>query len=179
MTRNPSEELRAWNRKVFAWSYAIAALVLGALFLWSPTYRVGPLKSAEVQGGAAEPTAMTPMFVRISFGPPDIFLEDGTVSREPEDRVLEVDRVVELPTECEDAYREESLPASGEVRLRVPSSGRAEVVEVSRSAGDACGDRLITTVADALRYHWLPDERFPAPVELLQPVTVWEVSPAL
>ena len=38
--------------------------------------------------------------------------------------------------------------------------------------GDACGDQVIETVAGDLLYHWLPSERFPAPVDLIQPVTL-------
>lgn len=53
-----------------------------------------------------------------------------------------------------------------------PPDHMLRTTKLTRSTGDRCGDEILTEMADALVYHWLPTERFPAPVDLLQPVTV-------
>ena len=182
--RTRSEELRARNRRVFAVSYLIAALILGAIFVWSPAYDVEPLPSKEIERVSAEegeestpPTS--PIFVQVLFGPPVISARDGTLWEEPEGRTLEVGRIVDIPGECQEVFASEPLPIAGRVRLRVGGAGDADLVEVTESSGRPCFDQLIALVADALHYEWLPDDRFPPPVDLVQPVSILDLAEPL
>lgn len=177
-----SEELRAWNRKVFAWSYAAAALAIGfVLFVWSPEYTVEPMEEqSEIQREDQTAGAVVPVFVQVLFGPPTIVRPDGTASTtEPPTRVLETGSVVELPPECLGEVLLASSELSGSLRLRVNVAGEATVMEIVEESASACGNRLMTATAGALRYHWLPSEAFPAPVELVQPVLVVDIAEVL
>jgi hypothetical protein len=171
-SRSRSAELREKNRRVFAWSLGLAALIHIAVFVLWPGFRVEPLAGSGGQDQAVSEAEGGLTFVDVFFGPPDIFEVDGMLSREPPDRVLEADRVLQLPTECATLGQEGRTPAYGRVRVRVRPSGRADVVGIAESTGDECGDEVIRTVAGDLLYHWLPSERFPAPVDLIQPVTL-------
>lgn len=180
MTRSRSEELRAKSRKIFAWSYAIAAGILGwVFFVWSPEYNVETWGEPGLRSEVVQGTPATPVRVTWFFGPPDIQGADGTVSTEPPTRVLEAARVMKLPVECRDGRVPLPDGISGRVRLRVNVSGEAAVEEIVQVTGSACGDQLITAAGESLRYHWLPSEEFPAPVRLVQPVTVVEVAEVL
>lgn len=64
------------------------------------------------------------------------------------------------------------MPLSGRVHLRVNATGRVETVELTQSVGHICADEVITTVAASMWYHWLPNDRFPGPVDLDQPITL-------
>ena len=110
--------------------------------------------------------------VDVFFGPPRIFEPDGTLSVESPDRVLEAARAIRPPLACPASVRVARTPGSGSVRLTVNASGRIDAVTLDESTGDACWDVVATRVAADLWYRWLPSERFPAPVELLQPLTV-------
>jgi hypothetical protein len=90
-----------------------------------------------------------------------------------------VGRAVEGPAECTADLLTVPMPVSGQVRLRVGDSGEAALVGVAEGTGNACFDRLLAMVADALQYEWLPDVRFPAPVELVQPVQLLDVAEVL
>ena len=170
-----SEVLRKRNRKVLAWSMAIAVVVHVAAFLLVPSFG-GELRMADSPPGGEEVNLMirNPTFVDVTFGPPDIFDADGAVWKEPADRVLQADRILSLPTQCEALSREGRVPALGRVRLRVNASGRVNVMGLAEGTGDPCADEVITTVAADLWYRWLPNERFAAPVDLIQPITLEE-----
>ena len=157
---------------MFAWSLCLAALIHVAAFVLWPGFRIELLPGLDGMGETASEAEGGLTFVDVFFGPPDIFEVDGMLSREPPERVLEADRVLELPTECATLTQEGRTPAYGRVRLQVRPSGRADVVGLVESTGDECGDDVIKTVAGDLLYHWLPSERFPAPVDLIQPVTL-------
>ena len=167
-----SAQLLGTHRRVLAWSLGIAVVLHLALFFLTPQFDVKPLPGSEAQRQAENGGASVLMFVDVLFGPPAIYTGDGTLSSEPPDRVLEAQRMLPLPTECASLDYDWRTPARARVRLRVRASGRATVVELTESTGDPCGDEVITKMADALRYRWLPDERFPAPVDLIQPVTI-------
>jgi len=169
-----SEELRDRNRKVFAWSLAIAAAIHVALFLWLPAFDAQPLVLTEIRNEGDTQEVGTPTFVDVLFGPPAILAADGTVSTEPLGRVLQADRLVHLPTECSSLSREGRTPAHGQVHLTVDASGRTDDVEIEESTGDACADEVLSRVASDLWYRWLPSEDFPAPVDLIQPITLAE-----
>lgn len=173
-----SEQVREQNRRALAWGLVIAAVLHVAFFALSPTWEAEPSEGWTKGSEEEAPEFATPVFVRISFGPPAIEAPDGTIHQEPADRMLEAERLVRLPEPCrEEAESAGELP-SGSVRLRVNAGGRVTATAIEESTGLTCGDELITMVADALWYRWLPSERHPAPVELVQPVTLLESATA-
>jgi hypothetical protein len=171
------QELRERDGRVLRRALGVAALLhLAAFVLW-PGYRVeSPPSDPGARMKAVHGVAGTPTYVSVLFGPPDILEADGTVSSEPPERVLAADRILRLPTECDDLKLPGRTPVTGRVRVRVGTAGLAKATGLARSTGDPCADEVLATVADALRYLWLPSERFPAPVDLIQPVTLNLVS---
>jgi hypothetical protein len=149
-----------------------------AVFLLTPPFRTELLGPAEIHledtpgAGVAVPTLVT-----LRFGPPTMTDPDGSTSTEPPERVLAVDRLVLFPEHCAPFTTVTDTLLEGEVRLLVNPSGRTNVMGVTRTTGNACGDEVLTIVADALRYHWLPNNRFAAPVDLTQPILMTEASP--
>lgn len=113
-------------------------------------------------------------FVDVHFGPPEIFLPDGTTWNEPRERVLDVRNFdlleVHLPEACYDGPQRGLVPAEARLRLELNVLGRISDAKVESSEGDACRDGMLTAIAESLWYHWLPNEEFPAPVDLIQPV---------
>ena len=146
------------------------------MFVLSPVFTAEPMGGREVQGGATHPTEGPLVLLNVRFGPPAITTEDGVFRTEPPRGELRTQRLVRLPAECAALSPRGRTFLTGRVRLRVDASGNASVVELTEGTGEWCGDEALTTVADALRYRWLPDERFPAPVELVQPVMLAEVE---
>jgi hypothetical protein len=170
-----SDELREQSRRVLGWSLGIAALIHVAVFYfvsWSGT---------EGESGSGLTLLATAQWtgapVDVFFGPPKIFEPDGTLSTEAPDRVLEAARAIRLPPACSASALEVGTPGSGSVRLSVNGRGRVDSVALNESTGNACWDGVATQVAADLWYRWLPSDRFPAPVELLQPITVaWSAN---
>ena len=169
--KSRSEQLRERHRRVFQWSLGVAILLHGALFAFLQ-FRGEPLAASEEGEEIAEgsPGEGRPFYVEVVFGPPEITRPDGELVRE--DRRLEASRTVLLPPACGVLAQTREGEPHGRVRLRVSRSGRADVVGVTESTGSACGDEVVRMMAGALWYHWLPSERFPAPVDLIQPVTL-------
>lgn len=171
-------ELRARHRTILGWSLGVAIVVHLAVFLLAPEFRTTPLASSDTDPQATDSaTAATApsAVVDVLFGPPTISTPDGSTWSEPPERRLEARRGVALPPLCAAATHEGRTPLSGRVRLTVKASGRVDVTGLAESTGDSCADVVLTTVAGSLWYHWLPSERFPAPVELVQPVTLTDV----
>lgn len=166
------QDLRKRHNWILVWSIAIAGLFHVALFLLWPTMEVEPLPSTESSIEATAPIAGHAIMVDVHFGPPKIFQRDGSVSVEPPERVLETSRIMSLPTGCGNLIQEDRMPARGEVRLQVVASGHTQVEGIEASTGDECADQVVLTLANDLLYRWIPSERFPAPVELIQPVTL-------
>lgn len=167
-----SNELRRRDRRVFRVSLGIAVVLhVAALGLigWS---RVAPTWRPDSEAVRLEEDPWTGTPVAVFFGPPKIVEPDGTLSEEPADRILEAVRVLGMPPICMGREIATAAPGLGEVRLTVNARGRIDAVTLTRSTGDACWDQVATRVAGDLWYRWLPDERFPAPLELLQPLTV-------
>jgi hypothetical protein len=167
-----SAELRRRHRRILVGSFSIAVLFHAALILWSPVLEPAPGDGFTAESDLVNAPFDSPWVLDVLFGPPTLAAENGTRQHEPGHRRLETVRVVEAPAVCTD--RQGSVPTqfAGAARLRVNGMGHATVVEVTESTGTACGDELVTEVAGALHYHWLPTPRFPAPVDVLQPVTV-------
>lgn len=115
-------------------------------------------------------------FVDVHFGPPEIIREDGTVWKEPPERVLEVQNLnlleLHLPPECFDGRERALVPLEARLQLELNVFGRIAAAAVESSAGDACGDGFLIAIAESLWYQWLPNEEFPAPVDLVQPMRV-------
>ena len=173
--RSRSEELRRTNRKVLAYSMGIAALAhVAVLFIWSPEFEVESSGATVIRRSPAGQGADAPIFVEVLFGPPEIVTAGGRVSKEPPDRTLRAGRVVQLPIRCAGLAQWGRTPSSGRVRLRVNAAGRIDEAQLTQGTGDSCADQVIMTVAGSLWYHWLPNDRFPAPLDLDQPITLTE-----
>jgi hypothetical protein len=173
--RTRSEQLRDQYRKIFAWSLTAAVVVHVAVFVLVPGFHAKALYPGEslrrdttASGGQGTP-------IHVLFGPPSIDVPGGGTWVEPPERVLEVDRAVDLPPGCRALSRAGGATLHGRVRLRVDSAGLAGVVQLAESTGHPCADRAMALVAGDLWYHWLPDARFAAPVDLVQPVTLTEL----
>lgn len=173
-----AQQLRTRGRKIFAWSLAIAAAIHLAVFLLTPGFRTELITSSEIRlerpGGPADGA---PILLSLFFGPPTITAPDGTPHTEPPERFLEAERLVLFPEDCPPLLLAGNAALLGRVRLLVNPSGRTRVVDVATSTGNPCGDEVMTIVADALWYHWLPSDDYPAPVQLTQPITITEVEP--
>lgn len=170
--RTRSEELRRRHRRVLAWSLAAAALLHVVVFLVLPGLRT---EGMDVGDGRLEGVnASRGALVDVLFGPPEISEADGTTWQEPPERRLQVVRLVRLPADCTVLRESDAERVGGRVRLTVDAAGQVDVVRVTEGTGHACADRVITQLAGDLHYHWLPDERFAAPVDLIQPVTLVE-----
>ena len=172
-----SDHLRRRHRKILWWSLGVAAAAHVAVFALSPDFETQPLVEADEDRGGPTRWTREPRVIEVLFGPPTIRAADGSLWTEPAERVLRTERVTQFPAGCEALGSEEAHPLQVGLRLRVSESGHATVLGVAESTGNACGDAVLAVVASSLRYHWLPNERFEAPVELTQPVTlaaVWE-----
>ena len=167
-----STELRRRERRVFGVSFGIAVVlhvvVLGFV-AWS---RVAPEWSPESETIRLVGGSWTGTPIDVFFGPPKIYEADGSIAEEPPDRILEAVRLLQMPPVCLAREIPPSAPGFGQVRLTVNSSGRIDAVSLDQSTGDVCWDLVAIRVAGDLWYQWLPSERFPAPLELLQPLTV-------
>lgn len=167
-----SEQLREKHRRILAWSLLGAVAIHLAVFLLMPQFRAEPLGGSETVLDTTGVASGANATVEVLFGPPSVRQTDGSHWTAPPERVLPAERDVRLETECLALASGGRMPLRGGVQLRVRPSGRVDVLGLPRSTGDACGDRIVKEVAGALWYRWLPDERFPAPVEVDQPVTL-------
>lgn len=171
-----SEELRKRHRKVFFWSLVAAVGIHVAVFVLFPTLQPEPVFVPESETEPGRPVLARPIVVVALFGPPTITGQDGELWTEPPDRVLEAQRHVLLEGDCVALAREGQAALHGEVRLHVGWSGHTRVLGITESTGHACADEVLEEVAGALRYHWLPNERFSAPLELDQPIDLSEAE---
>lgn len=167
-----SADRRKRDRRVLRVSLGIAVVLHVAalgLITWS---RGAPTWQPDSDAVRLEEDPWTGTPVTVFFGPPRIVQVDGTLSEEPADRILEAVRVLHMPPICLTREIATAAPGLGEVRLTVNTDGRIDAVTLTRSTGDDCWDRVATRVAGDLWYRWLPSDRFPAPLELFQPLTV-------
>ncbi len=170
-----SAELQKKSRRIFVWSlYVAIALHVAAFWFWpAMTVDVDSVsaKRGAPQEGVEVQVAST--YVEVLFGPPTIFRPDGTPALEPPERVLEAKRLLRLPTECQAGDGGgDGVAISGAVRLSIGGTGHVAGLSMVESTGSRCGDRVMRDVAAVLRYDWLPNQDFPAPVDLIQPVTI-------
>ncbi len=166
------KQRRKSERRVLFWCLGVAAVIHVVVFVGFPAIRTGdgpfPIFSDDltVEAGAIP--------LDLFFGPPAISDAAGGLSLEPPARVLEADRLVYLEAGCRALISGSRTVIRGSVRLRVRSNGLTDVLDVVRSTGEPCGDEVLERVAGDLWYRWLPNEDFPAPVELIQPVSFAE-----
>ncbi len=167
-----SQVLRRRHRRILRWSLAIAALLHVAALWFLPWFRpdAGGAAGAEL----VEATSPIPggVLFNVYFGPPAIVASDDSVSREPASRFLKTSRVAAPPAGCRGEPWMARESASGSVRLVVAEDGHADATEVLESSGSPCWDHLLMGIAGDLRFHWIPNSRFPAPVVVHQPVTL-------
>ncbi len=171
-----SEMLRRRDRKVFGWALAVAVALHVAVFVLFPGFRFRVFHAGEVELGSGSRSGSPAVSVEVVFGAPTITDHAGVEWPEPPEHILEAGRVVPVPGECASAIGRTRLPVTGSVRLIVGGSGRASVAHMVQSMGEPCADEIMKVVAEALRYLWLPSERFPNPVDLVQPVTLTSVE---
>ncbi len=163
-------ELRRRHRKILMWSLGIAIGVHAAVFALSPTFEAEPMDGSGRTPDVVRPSDAVPTFLDVLFGPPTITGPDGTTHVEA--RRLEKALAVKLPSGCTAFGTNSPVALEGRVELSVDGTGDSNVVKITERTGVPCVDDVMTGLARDLRYHWLPDERFPAPVHLVQPVTM-------
>ena len=165
---------RKAERKVFYWGWSVAAALHVILFLsWRETREVRvTLPNPDLE--SVEIVDREPIPLELFFGPPAISNTAGGISFEPPERVLEVDRLVYLPAGCRALIGGSGAIVHGSVRLAVNDTGRTDVRGIFRSTGFPCGDAVLQRIAGDLWYRWLPNDEFPAPVELIQPLSFTE-----
>lgn len=173
--KRTAKQHRERQQRIFAISLMVAVALHVAVFVLMPKFETPPVGASNPQDGRVVPPIGTPTLLNVLFGPPTISLSDGTEWPEPEDHVLEAQQLANLPPDCAAFSARTEVPVHGSARLVVNGSGHVNVVGVVESTGDPCGDDVLEGVADALHYHWLPSDRFPAPVELVQPMTLSQV----
>lgn len=173
-----SEELRRRGRRIFWYSMLAAAAVHVVIFVTSPEFETKPLPDSRVEKVEEEmgDGATGTEFIDVFFGRPEILRADGTISKEPPERVLEARAVdfsgLDLSFECSRKQMGEMVPAAGRVRLVLDADGRVEEESVADGSGDPCRDEMLTAIASKVTYEWLPNQVFPPPVELIQPMRV-------
>ena len=167
---------RKAQRKVFMWGWSVAAALHVLLFL---SWREGREVHVTVPNPDFETVEILdrePIPLDLFFGPPAIRNATGGISVEPPERHLEVDRLVYLPSDCEALIRGSGAIVRGSVRLAVDETGRTDVRGIFQSTGFPCGDAVLQRIAGDLWYRWLPNDEFPAPVELIQPLSFREMA---
>ena len=173
MSERIAQRRRA-QRKVFIWGWSVAAALHLVVFLsWRESREVRvTVPNADFE--TVEIVDREPIPLELFFGPPAISNAAGGVSLEPPERHLEVDRLVFLPAGCRALIRGSGAIVRGSVRLAVDETGRTDVRSISQSTGFPCGDAVLRRIAGDLWCRWLPNEEFPAPVELIQPLSFTE-----
>jgi hypothetical protein len=170
------EELRRRHRKILAWSIGAAVLIHVVVFAVFPRFRTKPtIAQRAAHSDHPDATPAQPVMLDVIFGPTTILLKDGGTATEPAEHVLRTHQLVRLPEDCPVLTRPDSI-LNGRVSLRVDSAGQAEVVKLTESTGDRCGDQMLIDMAGALLYRWIPNERYPAPLDVNQPVTLFAVD---
>ncbi len=165
------EERRRSERRVMLWSLTIAAVVHVLALLSLPGLRPSEFEDLEDQRDELTVVAGSAIPLDLFFGPPVIWGAEGRLNLEPPERVLEEGRAVFVSANCKRLIEESTDVMHGTVRLSVLETGLVDVIGVVESTGTVCGDYVIERVAGDLLYRWLPNDEFPAPVELVQPLT--------
>lgn len=178
MMNTRSEQLRRRSRRVFVVSFLVAAVLHVAILFGMPAFHaVLPDGPASAEGDVVSVATRWQRF-DVEFGPPEITDADRRIWVEPATRVLRVQDVeisdLREPVACDGRTLESIVPTSGRVRVRLAESGRVTVATIAESTGDACRDDILTAIAASVWYHWIPNDRFPAPVDLVQPLSVTE-----
>lgn len=169
-------ERRRRDRRVVGVGMALAAALHVIALLVLPGLPEPEQPPAELEVDPAEIVGGRAIPLDVFFGPPIIENSGGGVSFEPPTRVLSTQRAVFLPASCRVIVEGANQVFSGSVQLEVTATGRVQAVTVERSTGARCADDVLTRVAGDLWYRWLPDERFPPPVRLTQPMTFVEIA---
>ena len=165
---------RRAERKVFYWGWSVAIVLHLILFLsWRETREVR-VTEPNPDFETVEILDREPIPLDLFFGPPAIRNATGGISVEPPERHLEVDRLVYLPSDCEALIRGSGAIVRGSVRLAVQETGRTDVRGIFQTTGYPCADAVLQRIASDLWYRWLPNDEFPAPVELVQPLSFTE-----
>ena len=166
------EQHRKSARRIFLWSLALAVALHMVVFLTVPGLRVSVVAAFRDQ--ADNPDLPSALHLDLFFGPPAIENASGELLLEPPERILRTDRLVSLPATCRAIIKGSGTDMRGSVSLTVGPEGFTTVHGVVESTGFPCGDGTLERVAGDLWYRWLPNDEFPAPVELIQPMVFQE-----
>lgn len=167
-----ADMLRRRDRRVFRWSFGIAVVAHGLVLAFGPWFRSDPVSLSATELVERGPPTLGGVPVEVFFGPPAIVLAEDSLEMQPPGRVLRASRAVPPPVGCASNDWLARGSAEGRVRLTLRETGRVETVAILEGTGDRCWDMIVAGLAGDLLYRWLPSERFPMPVELVQPVTV-------
>ncbi|TVP48711.1 MAG: hypothetical protein EA350_03125 [Gemmatimonadales bacterium] len=164
------------QRRIIMVSIGIAVVAHLVFFLVAPRVQFSVTSDRIFGEAAMQRLVLGDLAVDLHFGPPRILLPDGSRVEEPPERFLEATNlaltVLEVNPVCADRFRPGLPPFEGEIRLRVGHEGRVTVMGLEAGTGDRCADAALVAAAESLWYRWLPDERHPAPVDLVQPLRV-------
>lgn len=155
---------------------AVAAVLHVIILAFSPSFQTN--RTVREFGAASEldSVGVTWRFLEVRFRPPQIELADGSLFQEPPERFLDAEVVdvgnIQLSRACRRAQIDWERPRAGSLAVEVNASGRVASAEVERSSGDRCADEVLVAIAASVWYQWLPNDRFAAPVRVVQPVRV-------
>lgn len=169
---NRREQHRRSARRIFRWSLAVAVALHVIVFLTVPGLRTSVVAAFRDQTG--DPDLPSALPLDLFFGPPSIENASGELLLEPPERVLHTDRLVSLPATCRAIIKGSGTVMRGSVSLTVGPEGFTDVHGIVESTGFPCGDGTLERVAGDLWYRWLPNDEFPAPVQLIQPMVFQE-----
>ena len=173
-----SEELRQRDRRVLLVSLLVAAVLHAAVLFLVPATQVPVLVTSGDSLVLEEGRALFSAWdsVHAFFGPPEIRFSDGSTRPEPSDRVLDAGNVsvasIGLPDSCRGRAAASVVPVSARVGVHLDHRGLVDGARIIDGTGDGCRDGLLVAVASSVWYQWIPSDRIPAPVDLVQPISL-------
>ena len=170
------QERNRSERRVLGWSLAVAAVLHVLAFLYLPGLR--PSECEDFEDDTDELAVVTGAAIPLDlfFGPPVIRNVEGDLAFEPPERVREEERAVFGTSGCKRLIEGSTDVHHGTVRLTVLETGLVEVQGIVESTGSTCGGDANQRVTGDLWYRWLPSDDFPAPGEVVQPLTFSEAK---
>jgi hypothetical protein len=152
----------------------LAAVVHATVLLFSPSFEAERHVREFGFGSEPDSVGVTWRFLEVEFHPPQIELLDGSLWQEPPERFLHAEVVdignIQLSRPCQRTEIDWERPRVGTVSVEVTASGRVASADVHRSSGDSCVDEVLVAIAASVWYQWLPNDRFSAPVRVVQPI---------
>ena len=167
-----AEELRRQHRRVYGASLLIAVVLHVVAFITFPGLRGEVIVTPDLELDTVGNVGVANAWVDLLFGPTEVRIAGDAHWTAPPERFLEADRPIRLPDRCLHLAGNTQPRRVARVGLRIKPSGRVDVLGMVSGTGSSCADDIIAEAAGALWYHWLPNDRFPAPLDVEQPVTL-------